>query len=164
MSALLRLFSPAQSLPKTLIAGLGAGLCIFLLALGGDIAPQYLGVMAPFGATMVILFALPQSPLAQPKNIIGGHVITALLGLLMVHYVEVNALSLAIAAGLGVMAMMLTGTLHPPAGANPLLIMTIGAPWSFIVTPVLTGCLVIVLFGWLYHRFISKTEYPKKQG
>lgn len=164
MPSLSRLISPTQALPKSFIAGLGAGLCIFVLALGGNLAPEYLGVMAPFGATMVILFALPQSPLAQPKNIIGGHIITTLLGLLMVHFVEVNVLSLAIGAGLGVMLMMLTGTLHPPAGANPLLIMTLQAPWQFILNPVLSGCLIIVVFGWFYHRFISNTEYPKKQG
>ncbi|MCO4786924.1 HPP family protein [Marinomonas atlantica] len=149
---------------KALVAGLGACLCIFLLSVGGEISPEYLGLMAPFGATMVILFALPQSPLAQPRNIIGGHVLTAAIGVLMVHYFAVSPLSLGVAAGLGVAGMMLTNTLHPPAGANPLLIMLTQAPWSFVWNPVLTGCLVIVFVGWLYHRFVSGTQYPKKQG
>ena len=127
-------------------------------------SPAYLGVMAPFGATMVILFALPQSPLAQPKNIIGGHLLTASIGLVLSHYLDVTPLTLGLAVGLGLSVMMLSGTLHPPAGANPLLIMLTAAPWYFLITPVLTGCLFIVLFGWLYHRFVSKSEYPKKQG
>lgn len=154
----------AHPIPKALIAGLGACLCIYVIALGGDLSPAYLGVMAPFGATMVILFALPQSPLAQPRNIIGGHILTALLGVLMAHYVEITPLTLGIAAGLGVILMMLSNTLHPPAGANPLLIMMTGATWDFVFNPVLTGSLLIVLIGWGYHRFISGTQYPKKQG
>ncbi|MBJ7552180.1 HPP family protein [Marinomonas ostreistagni] len=120
--------------------------------------------MAPFGATMVILFVLPQSPLAQPRNIIGGHFLTACIGVLMAHYVDSTPLMLGLAVGLGVMIMMLTNTLHPPAGANPLLIMMTGASWGFLFNPVLIGCLLIVVIGWGYHRFISGTEYPKKQG
>ncbi|MBM6552077.1 HPP family protein [Marinomonas ostreistagni] len=153
-----------QKLQQALIAGIGAALCISLIAMGGTMTPDYLGVMAPFGATMVILFALPQSPLAQPKNIIGGHLLTAALGLVMAHYADITPYTLGLAVGLGVAIMMLTGTLHPPAGANPLLIMLTQAPWYFFITPVLTGCLFIVAFGWFYHRFVSKSEYPKKQG
>lgn len=154
----------AKNIRSALIAGIGAALCIALIAVGGTMTPAYLGVMAPFGATMVILFALPQSPLAQPKNIIGGHLLTAGLGLVMSHYVDITPITLGIGVGLGVTLMMLTGTLHPPAGANPLLIMLTQAPWYFLITPVFTGCLFIVLFGWLYHRFVSKSEYPKKQN
>lgn len=160
---LLRLFNQLP-FTKSLIAGLGASLCIYLIAMGGDLSPAYLGVMAPFGATMVILFALPQSPLAQPRNIIGGHFLTALLGVLMAQYFDITPLTLGIATGLGVTLMMLTHTLHPPAGANPLLIMLTGASWQFALNPVLTGSLLIVLFGYCYHRFVSGTEYPKKQG
>ncbi|WP_233402223.1 HPP family protein [Marinomonas ostreistagni] len=154
----------AHPIPKALLAGLGACLCISLLALGGELSPEYFGIMAPFGATMVILFVLPQSPLAQPRNIIGGHFLTACIGVLMAHYVDSTPLMLGLAVGLGVMIMMLTNTLHPPAGANPLLIMMTGASWGFLFNPVLIGCLLIVVIGWGYHRFISGTEYPKKQG
>ncbi|SBS32658.1 HPP family protein [Marinomonas aquimarina] len=154
----------AHPIPKALVAGLGACLCISLLAMGGELSPEYLGIMAPFGATMVILFALPQSPLAQPRNIIGGHLLTACIGLAMAHYGDNTPLMLGAAVGLGVMAMMLTNTLHPPAGANPLLIMLMQAPWSFVINPIFSGCVVIVLVGWLYHRCLSGIEYPKKQG
>lgn len=154
----------AHPISKAMIAGLGAFLCISLLAIGGELSPEYLGIMAPFGATMVILFALPQSPLAQPRNIIGGHFLTACVGVIMAHYVDSTPLMLGLAVGLGVTVMMLTNTLHPPAGANPLLIMLVQAPWTFVINPVLTGCVLIVLVGWLYHRLFSGTEYPKKQG
>lgn len=148
-------------IPKALVSGLGACLCISLLALGGELSPEYLGIMAPFGATMVILFALPKSPLAQPRNIIGGHFLTACIGVLMSHYMDSTPLMLGLAVGLGVMIMMLTNTLHPPAGANPLLIMMTNASWEFIFNPVLIGSLLIVVIGFCFHRIISRTEYPK---
>ncbi|WP_417527682.1 HPP family protein [Marinomonas shanghaiensis] len=141
------------------LAGVGAALCIFLLAQGEKIAPAYLGIMAPFGATMVILFALPKSPLAQPKNILGGHLLTSLIGLLTLHFWEVTPLSMAVSVGVGVSLMMLTNTLHPPAGANPILIASLNVSWGFLFTPVLSGCLLIIVFGWLYHNWISRVGY-----
>jgi len=141
------------------LAGVGAMLCILAISTGAQLAPNYLGIMAPFGATMVILFALPNSPLAQPQNIIGGYLITTLIGLITLHFWGVTPMCMAISVGLGVSLMMLTNTLHPPAGANPLLVLSIHAPWGFLLTPVLSGCLLIVLFGWVYHNVISRQSY-----
>jgi CBS-domain-containing membrane protein len=142
------------------LAGMGATVCIFIMAQGAQIAPSYLGIMAPFGATMVILFALPKSPLAQPKNILGGHLLTTAIGLITLYYWEVTPISIAISVGLGVSLMMLTNTLHPPAGANPILVLSLNVSWDFLFTPVLSGCLLIVLFGWFYHNWISRIGYP----
>jgi len=88
--------------------------------------------MAPFGASAVIIF---------------GHLITAFIGLTFVEFVGVTALSLAIAAGLGVTLMLLTKTTHPPAGANPILIMLTAQSWSFLLFPVLMGAIALVLIG-----------------
>ncbi|MGO2355810.1 MAG: HPP family protein [Marinomonas foliarum] len=144
------------------LAGIGATLCIFMIAQGAQFAPEYLGVMAPFGATMVILFALPNSPLAQPKNILGGHLLTTTIGLISLQFWDVTPLTMAISVGVGVSLMMLTNTLHPPAGANPLLVLSINASWGFLLSPVLSGCLLIILFGWFYHNWISRIGYPIK--
>lgn len=144
-----------------LVAGLGATLCITLLAgLGGITRVAW--IMAPFGATMVLLFALPDSPLAQPRNILGGHVLTAIIGVMCLLLLGVHAWSLGIAVGLAVMLMMLTKTVHPPAGANPLLIMLTGESWGFVITPVTLGAMMIIGFGWLYHNYIAKHAYPKQ--
>lgn len=143
-----------------LVAGSGAALCITLLAslgTGGDMA---LWLMAPFGATMVLLFALPASPLAQPRNIVCGHLLTALVGLALLHGVGVTPWSLGFGVGLAVALMMVTGTVHPPAGANPLLVMLTGQAWSFALFPVLVGSLLIVGFGLLYHRLAGERSYP----
>lgn len=130
-----------------IMAGVGASVSIgFLLYLGVALSNITL-IMAPFGATAVLVFGLPKSPLAQPKNVILGHLITAFIGVFFVQFIGVSPIDLAIATGLGVSGMLLTKTTHPPAGANPLLIMMSGQSWSFLVTPVLIGAVVIVLIG-----------------
>ena len=76
--------------------------------------------MAPFGASCVLLHAVPQSPLAQPRNVIFGHVVSAAIGLCVALYFPVNAFSIAIAVGLAICCMQFLRCVHPPAGANPL--------------------------------------------
>ncbi|MDO6708577.1 HPP family protein [Photobacterium sp. 1_MG-2023] len=130
-----------------LISGIGAALAIGLLSLADSMTTAGLWLMAPFGATAVLVFGVPDSPLAQPKNVIAGHLLTAFIGVFFVAFIGVTPLTMAIASGLAVSAMLLTKTTHPPAGANPLLIMLTGQSWSFLVTPVLIGALVMVLIG-----------------
>jgi CBS-domain-containing membrane protein len=95
---------------------------------------------------------VPASPLAQPKNVILGHFFTALIGVIFITYVGVQPWSLALATGLGVTTMLLTKTTHPPAGANPILIMLTGQSWSFLFTPVLLGSCVIVVLGLVFNK------------
>ncbi|MBD1573388.1 HPP family protein [Vibrio sp. S17_S38] len=130
-----------------IFAGLGAAIAIGILTFTETEITNIALVMAPFGATTVLVFGLPESPLAQPKNVILGHFITAFIGIFFVEYIGVTPLSLALATGLAVSAMLATKTTHPPAGANPLLIMLTGQSWAFLFTPVLFGAVVIVLLG-----------------
>lgn len=154
------LYLPAQQ-KAALLAGIGATGCITALSFLSSHSDA-LWLMAPFGATMVILFGLPASPLAQPRNVIAGHLITAALGLMVAHFFGVHEWTLGLAVGLSIVAMMLTNTIHPPAGANPLLIMLAGEHWHFLITPVASGALLIVGFGYVYHRFVSGQPYPKQ--
>jgi len=121
---------------------MGATVCIFIMAQGAQIAPSYLGIMAPFGATMVILFALPKSPLAQPKNILGGPPTDN--GHWPNHFVLLgsDAHQHRYQRWIRRFLMMLTNTLHPPAGANPILVLSLNVSWDFLFTPVLSGCLL----------------------
>jgi CBS-domain-containing membrane protein len=145
---------------KKCLPGLGGFLAVFLCACVGSTIEISM-LMAPFGATCVLVFVLPESPLAQPRNVIGGHLISAAIGLLMSHFIGVHAWSLGLAVGLAILCMQLTRTIHPPAGADPILVMLAGANWSFMFTPVLAGSLLIVITGFLYH-FILRNAYPKK--
>jgi len=141
-----------NQLNVSVIAGIGATLAIGLLSFLEVSMSEVALVMAPFGATTVLVFGVPDSPLAQPKNVIFGHLLTAIIGVAFTQYVGVTPLTLALATGLGVSVMLLTKTTHPPAGANPMLIMLAGQGWSFIFTPVLIGAVLIVLVGKSMHR------------
>ncbi|MDP5252840.1 MULTISPECIES: HPP family protein [unclassified Vibrio] len=132
---------------SALVAGVGASITLGLLLMAEANMESVALVMAPFGATAVLVFGLPSSPLAQPKNVILGHLITASIGIVFSQYVGVTPLSLSVATGLGITCMLLSKTTHPPAGANPILIMLSGYGWSFLFTPVLVGAVVIVLMS-----------------
>jgi CBS-domain-containing membrane protein len=143
-----------------LLPGLGGFIAIFLGYYLGSISNLSL-LMAPFGASCVLVFALPDSPLAQPRNVVGGHVLSSLIGLLLLIFFGVHSWSIALAVGLAILVMQWTHTVHPPAGADPIVIMLAGAGWSFLLTPVLAGALLIVLVGFIYHK-ATKTVYPKR--
>lgn len=136
-----------HSLFMSILAGIGTCLAIGMLSFLDSTMGNVVLLMAPFGATAVLVFGVPNSPLAQPKNVIFGHLITGFIGVIFTQYIGVSAISLAVATGLAVSAMLITKTTHPPAGANPLLIMLSGQGWSFLFTPVLLGAVVIVLVG-----------------
>lgn len=142
-----------------LVSGLGGALAIWVLAALTQSLTQPL-LIAPFGASCVLLFALPASPLARPRNVIGGHVLSALVGLLVLTLVGDGILAMGLGVGLAIAAMQVTGTLHPPAGGNPLVVIMTGAGWSFLALPILAGAATLVTLAFLYHRLISKRAWP----
>jgi CBS-domain-containing membrane protein len=142
-----------------IVSGLGGALAIGLLA-SLTTSLGHLLLIAPFGASCVLLFALPQSPLARPRNVIGGHVVSALVGLLVLSLVGNGIVAMALGVGLAIAVMQFSGTLHPPAGGDPLVVILTGAGWSFLLAPILAGAVALVLLGWLYHRLVSKRAYP----
>lgn len=144
-----------------LLAAIGATLCITIMSYL-NIHSNAPWLIASFGATMVILFALPTSPLARPKNIILGHVLTTIIGLAMLKFIGVNEWSLGLAVGISILTMILTDTIHPPAGANPLIVMISNQSWDFLFMPLLAGAVLIVFIGYIYHLLISKNKYPDK--
>ncbi|MDD3467541.1 MAG: HPP family protein [Campylobacterales bacterium] len=137
---------------------IGASLAILILSFAYPLTGFNI-LLAPFGATCVLLFALPDSPLAQPKNIIFGHLITACIGLLFFHFFGFTPLSVALSVGVAIAAMRLTSTIHPPAGANPIVIMVGSTSWDFLEFVAL-GSVVLVVCGVLFHRLSGKM-YPK---
>jgi CBS-domain-containing membrane protein len=149
-----------RQLLSVAVPGLGGFLAIWLVISFGDVTGLPL-VTAPFGATCVLAFALPASPLAQPRNIVGGHLLSTLIGLALLHTAGVHPWSVALAVGCAIVAMQLTGTLHPPAGADPLVVMLAGAGWTFLWSPILLGSVLIVLLAWAVHR-LSGVTYPKQ--
>lgn len=156
----LRSSAPARpSWRAVAVAGIGAFAAIAALRYLQD-ATHLTWVMASFGASCLLVFALPDSPLAQPRNVVFGHVISAATGLVVAHFWGITNLSMAVAVALAIMLMLLTRTPHPPAGANPIIVMAAHATWSFLVTPVLLGATVLVLTGCVVHA-LNRQKYPK---
>jgi CBS-domain-containing membrane protein len=150
---------PYPKLPVVLLAGLGGGIAIAILALLG----AGLGVtllLGSFGASCVLLFGYPEAPFAQPANVIGGHLICTAIGLAVLHGCGAHAWSLALAVGLSLAAMMATRTTHPPAGSNPVIVFLAQPAWSFIVFPVLSGAVLLVLVALVYNNVVRKERYP----
>lgn len=118
-------------------------------------------LMAPFGATSVLIFGLPDSPLAQPRNVIGGNFVAALVSLIILHVFgsEPWAMGMAVATAIGM--MQLTGTLHPPSGAVALVVMMTKADWPFLLTPALEGSMILVLCAVVFNNLAQDRTYPK---
>lgn len=136
-----------KSLFVSLFSGVYAAVAIAVLAYTSEILPHLSVLMAPFGASAVLIFALPNSPLARARNVIFGHLITAFVGLLFVQYFGASIFSYAIATGLAISLMQISDTIHPPAGANPILIIMTAQSWDFLLTPVFFGAIMLSALG-----------------
>jgi CBS-domain-containing membrane protein len=142
-----------------LLGGLGGFLAIGALALlGGSLDVMLL--LGSFGASCVLLFGYPDAPFAQPTNVVGGHVICTVIGLAASHWIGPQPWVLALAVGCSIAAMMATRTVHPPAGSNPVIVFLGHSGWGFLLFPVFSGALILVLIAWLYNNAVRKTSYP----
>lgn len=118
-------------------------------------------IMAPFGASCVLAFGVPDSPLAQPRNIIGGHLISTFIGLCCFWLFGNQWYALALGVGLAIGIMQLTQTTHPPAGADPLVVILGACHWDFLLNPVLSGSLIITIIALLFNNISPYRKYPK---
>ena len=146
---------------EPIISAIGAFLCISLIAFITSYDDSNMWLLPPYGATMALVMAVHDSPRAQPKNIFFGHILSALSGVLIYFFLGMSFLSIGLAVAISVWAMMLTKTIHPPAGANPIIAILGGKGISFILLPVAIGALIIIVFAVIYNR-ILKRKYPKK--
>lgn len=152
--------SPLQVNVKDSITGLTGGFLtiLSLVYLTSITSTEWL--MAPFGASCVLVFSAWNAPLSQPRNIIGGHLISTFIGLLIYHLFGNEPWLIALAVGLAISTMMLTKTTHPPAGADPLVVMLGAYSWTYLFSPVLIGSLIIVIFAMLINNLRSNRHYP----
>ncbi|MFM4718140.1 HPP family protein [Aeromonas bivalvium] len=140
----------------------GGTLGILILGIMG----QTTGVpwlMAPFGATCVILFAAPSSPLAQPRNVIAGHLITSTVGLAALYGLGNSVWVIALSVGVAIMLMQYLRAVHPPAGANPIVIMLAGQSvvgLDYLVTPTLIGSITLVMLASVVNNYGEESNWP----
>ena len=123
--------------------------------------PYGVFLAASFGSSMVLLFGYPESPFAQPKNVFFAHLITSLVGVLIIQFLPVEQfLQIAIAVGLGIFLMIILGVTHPPAGGNPIVVILGGASYDFLLNPIIFGSIIIIVYAVIINRFILKKNYP----
>lgn len=153
--------APSRTIaPRTLmIAALGGGTAIAFLALLSDLTNQPL-VLGSFGASCVLLFGYSDSPFSRPRNLLGGHFLASLVGLVCLTAFGASWWSVALALGLAITLMLVTDTVHPPAGSNPVIVMLTAPGWDFLATPTLAGASGLLLVAWITHRVLARRDWP----
>ena len=144
-----------------LLAGVGAAVTIGILAYMTYQTELGLWLLASFGATTVIVFGYHDNPFAQPKNVFFGHLLSAFVGILFATFFGVSFITIGLAVGIAVMLMMAFKIAHPPAGANPIIVMIGGVSFEFLIFPVIVGAIAIIIGGIVYNRLILKRKYPQ---
>ena len=121
-------------------------------------------LIASFGSSMVLLYGYPESPFAQPKNVFFGHVLTAAVGMFFLYFVPLPLfLIIPLAVGFGVGLMILFNVTHPPAGGNPIIVIMGSVSVDYLLTPVISGSIIILIFAIIINKFILKKNYPSKK-
>ena len=147
---------------KSALAGLFSAITIGALTYLTYKTTFGLFLIASFGSSMVLLYGYPESPFAQPKNIFFGHLLTALVGIIILNIVPLPIfITIPIAVGLGVGLMILFNVTHPPAGGNPIIVIIGSVSLDYLINPIITGSIIVLAFGIVINRFVLKKKYPK---
>jgi|TARA_B110000263_G_C15117370_1_gene422671 CBS domain-containing membrane protein len=152
---------------------LGAFFGIYLAATAGSMVGadllSRLFLVGSFGASAVLLYGAPQADFSQPRNLLGGHILSAIIGVSVNAFLPFDmALLGALAVSLSILVMHLTRTLHPPGGATALIAVIGGTNitdmgYSFVGAPIATGAVVLLLVALLLNNLSNnpKRQYPK---
>jgi CBS-domain-containing membrane protein len=155
---------------EILFSGLGGFLGLGLVAL---LEAQFLQesdlllLIAPFGASAVLIYGAVKSPLAQPRNLVGGHLLSAAVGVTALKLLGPQpGLAAAVAVSVSIMLMHATRTLHPPGGATAL-VAILGGPkiqnlgYLFVLMPVGAGVLLLLVVALLFNNLLPRRRYPE---
>lgn len=123
-------------------------------------------LIGSFGASSVLVYGSIQSPLAQPRNLILGHVISAIIGVTVYKLLpDILWLTAPLAVALSIVLMQITKSLHPPGGATALIavigsekIKTLG--YFYVISPVLSGSLILLIVALIFNNVTKHRKYP----
>ena len=150
-----------ENIKKSIIAGFFSAITIGVLTLLTYKTQFGIFLIASFGSSMVLLYGYPESPFAQPKNIFFGHLLTSLVGIIFLLFIPLPIYALMpLAVGAGVTFMILFGVTHPPAGGNPIIVIIGSVSLDYLISPVISGSIIILVFGIILNRLILKKKYP----
>lgn len=123
-------------------------------------------LIGSFGASSVLVYGVIQSPLAQPRNLIGGHLISAIIGVTVQQFVpDILWITAPLAVSLSIVLMQITKTLHPPGGATALIAVTGSTQiknlgYWYILNPVLSGVLILLMVALIFNNMTPNRYYP----
>lgn len=123
-------------------------------------------LIGSFGASSVLIYGAIQSPLAQPRNLIGGHLVSAIIGVTVYKLLpDIIWITAPLAVAFSIVAMQVTKTLHPPGGATAL-IAVIGSEkikalgYIYVLSPVLSGCIILFVVALIFNNMTNNRRYP----
>lgn len=154
-------YGPRQRFASAWWGALGAGIAVAGMELGAwlDAKPFHL---IPFVTSIVLVLGAPEADPAQPRALIGGHLVSALAGYPLMLLFGPSPYVAAAGVALAVVLMHLTRCFHPPAGINPFLIGNDGLGFGFLVAPVGLGALLLAAFAYCWHRAGGKSTWPRE--
>ncbi|OLN27690.1 HPP family protein [Desulfosporosinus metallidurans] len=120
-----------------------------------------LPIVASFGASAVLIYGVPDAPLSQPRNVIFGHTLSAAVGVATYMMFGLTWWSPALGTALALVVIILTKTTHPPGGATALFAVLSKAHPSYILFPIATGAVILVIVGLLVNNLSPNRHYPR---
>ncbi len=146
-------------------AFVGIGLIAYLQSLQLP-ALENIFLIGSFGASAVLVYGAIQSPLAQPRNLIGGHVVSAIVGVTVGKLLpDVLWLTAPLAVAASIVLMQVSKTLHPPGGATALIAVSSGTKiasmgYAYVLSPVFTGAFILFVVALVFNNITKKRHYP----
>ncbi|MFZ3373763.1 MAG: HPP family protein [Desulfitobacteriaceae bacterium] len=142
------------------ISALGAFLGIMTVAVLSMVYHMPM-LVASFGASAVLVYGVPDAPLSQPRNVIFGHLLSAVIGVSVYSLFGSTWWSVALGTSVALVVMILTKTTHPPGGATAMVAILNKAQPLFILTPVLAGAVILIIIGILINNLSPNRSYPR---
>ncbi|MCM4169585.1 HPP family protein [Arenibacter sp. H213] len=127
---------------------------------------DHIFLIGSFGASSVIVFGAIQSPMAQPRNLIGGHIISAIIGVTIFKiFPDILWITAPLAVATSIIVMQVTKTLHPPGGASALIAVTGTAElkalgYFYVLSPVLSGAMILMIVTFIFNNMTKQRSYP----
>ena len=118
-------------------------------------------VFVPFATSIVLVMGSPETDAAQPRALVGGHLVATAVGLLMVKVVGPGPWVAAVSVGLAIAAMQLSRTFHPPAGIDPLVVVVNDMSWTFLLAPVAIGACGLAAMAFVWHNTVRQGAWPR---
>ena len=145
---------------EPLLAGLFASIIIGILSFLSFETSTGFWLMFSFGSSTLIVLVFHDSEFAQPTNVIFGHLLAIVIGILFNEFLGMSYLTLGLSVGTTVTLMMYFKIIHPPAAANPLIALFADVSLSYIIFPVIVGSIVIIILSLIINRYLLKKNYP----